>query len=81
MNAKLCPCGKSNGKVLEVRELRGEHHGWVKRRRECEECGFRWNTFEITEGEVGVILQENVKIDKMRVVMAEFMERVESDEG
>ena len=42
----ICPyCNSAKHKVLEVRE--DKRRGMTKRRRECEECGKRWKTYEV----------------------------------
>ncbi len=43
-----CPtCQNKNSKVLDSRPI--EEGRSIRRRRECESCGFRFTTFERTE--------------------------------
>ena len=44
----LCPeCATRNSKVLDTRL--DEQRGWLRRRRQCNECDARWATYEIPE--------------------------------
>ena len=41
----VCPyCNSTKHKVLEVRS--DKRRGMTKRRRECDDCGKRWKTYE-----------------------------------
>jgi transcriptional repressor NrdR len=43
-----CPsCGDVNHRVVDKRN--DHERGAYKRRRHCESCGHRWNTYELTE--------------------------------
>ena len=43
---KCIKCGKRNDKIVDSRK---RHDGVVVRRqRECQECGCRWETFELS---------------------------------
>lgn len=53
-------CNNKNTKVLDSRPI--EEGGAIRRRRECEKCGFRFTTFERIE-EIPLII---VKKDGMR---------------
>jgi len=41
-------CKHLNNKVVDSRP----HASGIRRRRVCEDCGFRWNTYELPEEEV-----------------------------
>lgn len=48
----LCPeCATRNSKVLDTRVT---DNGWLRRRRQCNECDARWATYEIPEHNVTV---------------------------
>lgn len=49
MSAALaCPaCGRHRLAVIDSRKSNG--HGAVRRRRKCEDCGYRYSTIEISE--------------------------------
>ncbi|KRN13388.1 transcriptional regulator NrdR [Fructilactobacillus fructivorans] len=53
-----CPrCHHIGSKVLESRRVKdGES---IRRRRECEECGFRFTTFEIIESTPLLVVKKN----------------------
>jgi transcriptional repressor NrdR len=45
----LCPrCNESSTRVIDSRDLEGG--GTIRRRRECEECSYRFTTYERPEG-------------------------------
>lgn len=48
-------CPKCNSYTNSVKDSR-EHpeYNWIKRRRRCDECDHRWNTYEIPESELQV---------------------------
>jgi transcriptional repressor NrdR len=48
----LCPeCSTRNSKVLDTRVI---VNGWLRRRRQCNECDARWATYEIPEQNVTI---------------------------
>ena len=49
--ARLCPKCGCDSKVVDT----GRYDSLMKRRRECLSCGFRYNTFEIIETELGIL--------------------------
>ena len=54
----LCPkCSENNTKVLDSRETDGNKA--VRRRRECETCGFRFTTFEIIESTSFLVVKKD----------------------
>ena len=45
----LCPrCNESGTRVIDSRDLEGG--GTIRRRRECEQCSYRFTTYERPEG-------------------------------
>lgn len=44
MYVRTCKKCGSNGVVIDSRTIR---YGIVKRRRECQKCCYRWNTYEV----------------------------------
>jgi transcriptional repressor NrdR len=49
----ICPnCESADLKVKDSRDH--QVYNWIKRRRECLDCNYRWNTYEIPENEVEV---------------------------
>lgn len=45
MTARECEeCGGPS-RIVDVRP---QNDGAVKRRKECEDCGYRWNTYEVS---------------------------------
>src|SRR5699024_5176841 len=46
-NMKCSKCGHKNSRVLDSRPI--ENGEAIRRRRECEQCGFRFTTFERSE--------------------------------
>jgi len=46
-------CIKCNerSKVLDSEETK---EGWIKRRRSCDKCKIRWNTFEVPQDDIVV---------------------------
>jgi transcriptional repressor NrdR len=46
-----CPnCGSHEIVVKDSREHK--EYNWIKRRRECHYCEYRWNTLELAESEL-----------------------------
>lgn len=46
-NARICcRCGCKHSRVINIRN---DSKGFVKRRRECDKCKFRWCTVEIEQ--------------------------------
>jgi len=53
-----CPdCGTHKIKVLEKRNVEGEQT--IRRRRECEDCGFRFTTYERVEAAILTVLKKD----------------------
>jgi transcriptional regulator NrdR family protein len=49
----ICPNCKSN--EISVKDSRDHReYNWIKRRRECHKCEFRWNTVELSEAEIAI---------------------------
>ena len=47
-NTTKCPkCKKRDSMVVDKRDSKKGSLGLIRRRRECEHCGFRWTTMEI----------------------------------
>lgn len=45
-----CPnCGSNKSFVIDVRQRRFCSGYFPHRRRECRDCGYRWNTIEVHE--------------------------------
>lgn len=56
-----CPyCGSTNFRTIDTRNLE-KYTGWF-RRKECQECHQRWNTFEVYED----MLKESMPDDPIR---------------
>ncbi len=56
----LCPqCASRNSKVLDTRVDALRH--WLRRRRDCMECDFRWATYEIPES--ALTITDNVPVE------------------
>ncbi len=54
----ICPkCNQNNTKVLDSRETDG--HKAVRRRRECDECEFRFTTFERVESTSFLVVKKD----------------------
>lgn len=48
MSQMACPnCQDKDNKTKDTREH--PVYNWIKRRRECNSCGHRWNTLEVNE--------------------------------
>jgi len=53
-----CPhCGSNDDKVVESRTL--AHGDAIRRRRECESCGFRFTSYERTEGRQFMVVKKD----------------------
>jgi len=47
----LCPhCAERDNKVTQTREHQA--YNWIRRRRVCNQCDYRWNTLELMESEL-----------------------------
>jgi transcriptional repressor NrdR len=47
----LCPkCAERDNKVTQTREH--QSYNWIRRRRVCNHCDYRWNTLELLEDEL-----------------------------
>lgn len=63
-NKLPCPeCGKDEGKILESRVTTYRGFSAKRRRRECQECGHRWPTREISEADLIKIASEAKRIE------------------
>ena len=50
---KCCPkCGHSNTFIVDSRTY---NNATTRRRRECDKCGYRYNTFEVSEEDFNII--------------------------
>lgn len=48
VSVNQCPeCGKNDSIILDSEVSRKGKCGFVRRRRECQSCGFRWSTMEV----------------------------------
>lgn len=66
-------CGHTVSKVIDSRY---NENGIIKRRRKCEKCGFRWNTYEIAEDDLGYLLDmeaESVGTANVSMIKKEMM--------
>jgi transcriptional regulator NrdR family protein len=45
-------CKQCNHDATSITNSRPTVNGWTYRRRECMNCGHRWNTYEIPEDEI-----------------------------
>lgn len=51
----ICPnCGSKEIRVVDKRD--GKYPGIIRRRKSCEECGTRFNTYEVTTGDLEELL-------------------------
>lgn len=69
-----CPCceGKRTG-VIDVRAVGADGKGTlpigvagVRRRRKCDQCGYRWTTFELAAEDVGRSVVSKTKRSRAR---------------
>ncbi|MDQ6963875.1 MAG: transcriptional regulator NrdR [Mariprofundales bacterium] len=74
-----CPfCPAEDSRVIDSRVV--EEGGAVRRRRECEECGKRFSTFERAEVRLPMVVKkggarEQFDIDKVRTGMRKALEK------
>ena len=61
----ICPkCGCYEDEVINSRK----YGNTIRRRRECQKCGFRFNTVEVYENEVAMKVMQAVSRDLMKNV-------------
>jgi len=49
----LCPkCNHSENRLLSLREHK--KHNYLRRRRVCQDCEYKWSTLEIVERQVQI---------------------------
>ena len=55
--AMKCPkCESSSNRLLRVQNHR--HYNYLRRRRECQSCSYKWSTLEIVEKELVIEVQD-----------------------
>ena len=51
-------CPECSHEKTTIPNTRPTTNGWTYRRRECVNCGFRWNTYEIPESELTMEVED-----------------------
>ena len=75
----LCPrCSESSTRVIDSRDLEGG--GTIRRRRECEQCSYRFTTYERPEGaRLTVVKRDGTRQDfdrdKLRAGLMKALEK------
>ena len=75
----LCPrCNESSTRVIDSRDLEGG--GTIRRRRECEQCAYRFTTYERPEGaRLTVVKRDGTRQDfdrdKLRTGLMKALEK------
>ena len=80
-----CPKCGGTSRVLEVRfgVDMGHHFKRVqgiigtRRRRECQACGHRWTTYELSDREVAIMIRRAMEVrDQMMDAIEDFVHKV-----
>lgn len=58
---KCKKCESENNRVIDSRG-----GAWIRRRRECLECGTRWTTFEIPNEEIKALVKVRELVKEIR---------------
>lgn len=64
--AQRTSCPRCEAAALRVMESRPSHNGTVRRRKVCEECGYRFTTREITEDQYQQFQESQRILSKVR---------------
>jgi len=62
---KCCFCGHEDSKVTDSRYI--EEQNAIRRRRECLNCGKRFNTFEMVESTPILVVKKNGEREQFRI--------------
>jgi len=60
---RICPSCRQEGTI--ILDSRHTSEGQIKRRVECKNCGYRWNTIEVSEEEFGHYIKAFTAEDKL----------------
>lgn len=75
---RCCFCGHEDSRVTDSRYL--EEQNAIRRRRECLQCGKRFNTFEVVESTPILVIKKNgerepFRLDKVKAGMIKSCEK------